>query len=160
MAVVRGAFARLKASRALSRHLEALTLHHLHLGFMTHERPLSRRRVYEYLKLREPVAADVTLLTVADRLGARGSGPFATDEMIEAHLELAREVLPAALAWHRDGPPRSPIGGDELAAALGIAPGPRLGELLGEVEAGVFAGEVRSAEDAVRVARGAGAETE
>lgn len=160
VAVVRGAFARLKASRALSRHVEALTLHHLHLGFLTHERPLSRRRVYEYLKLCEPVAADVTLLTIADRLGARGSGPFATDEMVEAHLELAQEVLPAALAWHRDGPPRVPISGDALAAALGIAPGPRLGELLGEVEAGVFAGEVRSAEDAIRVARGAGAETE
>ena len=94
---------------------------------MIRERPLSRRRLYEYLRLTEPVAADVTLLTVADRLSARGTGPTATPEMIEAHLELAREVLPAALAWHRDGPPRVPIAGDELAAAVGIEPGPELG---------------------------------
>jgi putative nucleotidyltransferase with HDIG domain len=150
--VVREACARLKASRALSRHLEALTLHHLHLGFMTSERPLSRRRLYDYLKLTEPVAADVTLLTVADRLAARGTGPTATPEMIEAHLELAREVLPEALAWHRDGPPQAPIAGDELAAAVGIEPGPELGRLLAEIEAAVFTGEVETADDAIRLA--------
>ena len=147
--IVREACARLKTSRALSRHLEALTLHHLHLGFMTRERPLSRRRLYDYLKLTAPVAADVTLLTVADRLSARGTGPTATPEMIEAHLELAREVLPAALVWHREGPPRVPIAGDALAAELGIAPGPELGRLLGELEAEVFSGEVTTAEQAI-----------
>jgi poly(A) polymerase len=153
--LVREACARLKTSRALSRHLEALTLHHLHLGFMTHERPLSRRRLYEYLRLTDPVAADVTLLTVSDRLAARGGGPTASAEMIEAHLELVREVLPAALAWHRDGPPPAPIAGDELAAAVGIEPGPELGRLLAEIEAAVFTGEVESAEDAIAVARAA-----
>ncbi|HEX2128007.1 MAG TPA: HDIG domain-containing protein, partial [Solirubrobacterales bacterium] len=45
--LVREACRRLKASRALTRHLEALTLHHLHLGFMTAERPLPARRLYE-----------------------------------------------------------------------------------------------------------------
>jgi poly(A) polymerase len=150
--LVRGACTRLKASRKLTRQLEALTLHHLHLGFMTHERPLSRRRIYDYLKLCEPVAADVTLLTVADRLSARGGGPTATAEMIEAHLELAREVLPDALAWHRDGPPSVPVSGDALAQAIGIQPGPELGRLLGEIEAAVFAGEVDSVDDAIALA--------
>ncbi len=74
-------------------------------------------------------------VTVADRLAARGTGPTATPEMIEGHLELAREVLPEAIAWHRTGPPRSPIAGDELAAAVGIEPGPELGRLLAEVAA-------------------------
>ena len=151
--IVGEAFARLKASRALTRHLEALTRHHLHLGFMAAERPLPRRRLYDYLKLTEPVAADVTLLTVADRLAARGSGPTASPEMVEAHLALAREVLPEALAWHRSGGPRSPLPGDELAAAVGIEPGPELGELIAEVEAGVFCGEVRSRGDAIELAR-------
>jgi putative nucleotidyltransferase with HDIG domain len=152
-AIVRTACARLKTSRALARHLEALTLHHLHLGFLSHERPLSRRRLYDYLRLTAPVAADVTLLTVADRLAARGTGPTASPEMIEAHLELAREVLPAAVAWHRDGPPRSPIAGDELAERLGIEPGPELGPLLVEIEAGVFTGEVTTPDEAVELAQ-------
>ncbi len=151
--IVRAACARLKASRALSRYLEALTLHHLHLGFMSRERPLPRRRLYDYLRLTAPVAADVTLLTVADRLAARGSGPTASSEMIEAHLELVRTVLPEAVAWHRDGPPRAPIAGDELAAAVGIEPGPELGRLLEEIEAGVFVGDVLTADDAIAAAR-------
>ena len=153
--LVRGACERLRTSRAFAQQLAALTRHHLHLGFMVRERPLSRARLYEYLRLTEPVAADVSLLTVADRLSARGSGPTASPEMIEAHLALVREVLPDAIAWHRDGPPRSPIAGDELAAELGIVPGPELGELLGVVEAGVFEGEVRTRDEAVARARAA-----
>jgi poly(A) polymerase len=151
--IVRRTCERLKTSRALSRHLEALTRHHLHLGFMAAEQPLPRRRIYEYLRLTQPVGADVTLLTVADRLSARGAGPTASEEMIEAHLALAREVLADALAWHRSGAPRSPVPGDELAAAVGIEPGPELGRLIAEVEAGVFSGEVRSRADAIELAR-------
>ena len=147
--LVRAVCERLRTSRALGRHLEALTLHHLHLGFMAHERPLPRRRLYAYLRACGPVAPDVTVLTVADRLAARGTGPTASPEMIEAHLELAREVLPEALAWHREGAPSSPIRGDELARAIGIEPGPELGRLLSEIEAAVFTGEVATAEQAV-----------
>ena len=112
--IVAAACARLKASRVLSRHLEALTLHHLHLGFMARERPLSRRREYEYLRLTAPVAADVTVLTIADRLSARGSGPTASAPMIEAHLEFAREMLPAARAL---APRRASPGADRRRSA-------------------------------------------
>jgi poly(A) polymerase len=144
---------RLRASQRLTRHLQALTRHHLRLGFMVHEAPLSLRRVHEYLRVTEPVAADVTLLTVADRLSARGSGPFATEEAIEAHLTLARQMLAAALDWHRDGPPEPLLRGDELAGELGIAPGPELGELLAELEAAQYAGEVSTRAEALERAR-------
>jgi poly(A) polymerase len=145
--------ARLKASRRLTRHLQDLTLHHLRLGFLAPERPLPRRREYEYLRATDPVAADVTLLSVADRLAARGQGPIAGPEMVRAHLELAREMLAAALDWRREGPPRSPIPGDELAAAVGIEPGPELGRIIGELEAAVYAGEVADRDGAVELAR-------
>jgi poly(A) polymerase len=140
--IVTGVCGRLRASSRLTRHLQGLTLHHLRLGFMVHEAPLPPRRVHEYLRATEPVGADVTLLTVADRLSARGSGPFATEEAIEAHLSLARQMLSAALDWHRQGPPEPLLRGDELAAELGIAPGPELGDLLAEIEAAQYAGEV------------------
>ena len=66
-----------------------------------------RRTVYEYLRATEPVGADVTLLSVADRLAARAAPARSpATEMIEAHLELAREMLADALAWHRRGPAR------------------------------------------------------
>ena len=151
--IVGGLCRRLRASQRLTRHLQALTLHHLRLGFLVHEAPLPPRRVHEYLRATEPVAADVTLLTVADRLSARGSGPFATEEAIEAHLSLARQMLAAALDWRRAGPPQPLLRGDELAVELGIDAGPELGELLAELEAAQYAGEVSTREEALDRAR-------
>jgi poly(A) polymerase len=144
---------RLRASRALTRHLQDLTLHHLRLGFMVHEAPLSPRRVHEYLRATEPVGADVTLLTIADRLSARGSGPFATEEAIEAHLALARRMLADALDWRRKGPPQPLLRGDELAAELGLSEGPELGDLLAELEAAQYAGEVTDRQEAIEYLR-------
>jgi len=151
--IVGGICRRLRTSGRLRRHLQALTLHHLRLGFMVHEAPLPPRRVHEYLRATQPVAVDVTLLTVADRLSARGSGPFATDEAIEAHLALAREMLAAALDWRRGGPPQPLVRGGELAAELGISHGPELGDLMTELEAAQYAGEIATREEAVALAR-------
>jgi putative nucleotidyltransferase with HDIG domain len=145
--------ARLRASRRLAQHLQGLTLHHLRLGFLIPEAPLPPRRVHEYLRATEPVGVDVTLLTIADRLSARGAGPLARPEMVEAHLVLARQMIAAALDWRRDGPPPPLLRGDELAAELGIGQGPQLGELLSELEAAQYAGEVRDRAAAVEHAR-------
>ncbi|MFL5901522.1 MAG: HD domain-containing protein [Solirubrobacterales bacterium] len=144
---------RLRASRVLTRHLQDLTLHHLRLGFLVQEAPLPARRIHEYLRATEPVGADVTLLTIADRLSARGSGPLATEEAIEAHLGLARQMLAASLDWRRDGPPRPLLRGNELAAELGMDEGPELGELLAELEAAQYAGEISTPAEAVERAR-------
>lgn len=151
--LVDASLGRLGASRALRRYVAGLTRHHLHLGFMVHERPLARRRLFEYLRTCGDVAPDVTLLTAADRMSARGSGAVAAPEMIEAHLELVREVLPDALAWHEQGPPALPLPGDELAREAGIAEGPELGRLIAEVQAALFAGEVSGRDEVVAHAR-------
>ena len=143
---------RLRTSRKLSEHLQGLALHHLRLGFLVHERPLSRRTVYDYLSATEPVGPDVTLLTAADRLAARGEGPLASDEMIEAHLELVREILPDALAWHAE-PPRPPLNGNELAEEIGVQPGPAMGEILEQLRAAAFAGEATDRDSAIALAR-------
>jgi poly(A) polymerase len=149
--IVRDLCRRLRTSRRLSAYLESLTLNHLRLGFLVHARPLSRREVYEYLKGTDPESVDVTLLTVADRLATQGERT--RQEAIDAHLALAREMIAEALAWRRDGPPQSPIRGNELAAELDIDPGPRLGMLIEEIEAAVFEGEVSSRDDAIALAR-------
>jgi putative nucleotidyltransferase with HDIG domain len=151
--IVGGLCGRLRASRVLTRHLQDLTLHHLRLGSLVHEAPLPPRRVHEYLRATDPVSADVTLLTIADRLSARGSGPFATEEAIEAHLALARQMLADALDWRRQGPPKPLLRGDELAGELGLAEGPELGELLAELEAAQYAGEVSNRDEAISHAR-------
>lgn len=140
---------RLRASEKLSDHVAALTRQHLRLGFLVHEMPLSRRAVYRYLRECDPVQIDVTVLSVADRLATRGAR---SDEAIRKHLELAGQLLGEALAWAAD-PPRPPVRGDQLARALGIAPGPELGRILQELEEASFAQEIESDQDAVARAR-------
>jgi poly(A) polymerase len=133
---------RLRASRRLTQHLQGLARHHLRLGFLIAEMPLPPRRVHAYLRATEPVTVDVTLLTVADRLSARGQGPIASPEMVSSHLRLAREMIAAGLDWRRNGPPPPLLRGDEIAAELGIEPGPGVGSALAELEAAQYAGEV------------------
>jgi poly(A) polymerase len=140
---------RLRASERLSQHVAALTRHHLRLGFLVHRMPLERREVYRYLEACSPVAVDVTVLSVADRLATRGDN---AERAIGRHLELARQILPEALAWSQQAP-RAPVRGDELSQALGIRPGPRLGELLHELTEAAYAGEVSSPEEAIGYAR-------
>jgi tRNA nucleotidyltransferase/poly(A) polymerase len=148
--IARAALARLRAGERLQAHVAALTRHHLRLGFLVHERPLSRRTVYRYLRACEPVEVDVTVLSVADRLATRGRK---ADEAIGKHLELARELLGDALAWRAAGRPAPLVRGDELAAELALEPGPRLGELLAQLEEDHFAGEISNRREALARAR-------
>jgi poly(A) polymerase len=140
---------RLRASEKLCSYVAGLTLHHLRLGFLVHRVPLSRRDVYDYLLTCSPIGVDVTLLSVADRLATRGDN---SERAIAKHVALARTMLTEALAWEAN-PPRPPVRGDELATALGIAPGPAVGGLLAELQAQAFSGEVRTPEQAIDRAR-------
>jgi poly(A) polymerase len=141
---------RLRTSERLARFLGELTRHHLVLGFLVHERPLDRAQVYRYLRRTAPVEVEVTLLSCADRLATRGRKAY---QATTVHLELARELMTAALDWREHGPPRAPVRGDELAEELGIEPGPELGRLLGELEQAVYVGGVSTREQAIALAR-------
>jgi putative nucleotidyltransferase with HDIG domain len=142
---------RLRASVRLREHVAALVRHHLRLGFLVHEpQPLARDTVFAYLRDCDPVEVDVTLLSVCDRLATRGSK---AEEVIEAHMALARRMLGDALRWRQDGPPKPLLRGDELAQELGIALGPRVGELLEELSRAQYTGEVSTREQAVAFAR-------
>jgi poly(A) polymerase len=143
------ALRRLRASDRLCEYVADVTRHHLRLGFLVHEMPLSRRAVYRYLKACEPVQVDVTVLSVADRVATRGAG---SEQAISRHVELARALIGDALQW-RLRPPRAPVRGDELARALGIPTGPEVGRLLAELEEAEFAGELAGPEQAFDRAR-------
>jgi poly(A) polymerase len=141
---------RLRASQRLVDHVAALIAHHLDLGFLVHERPLSRRAIWRYLRTTAPVAADVTVFTVADRVSTRGRH---ADRAIAAHLEVAETMLAHAFAERREGRPAPLVRGDALAREAGIAPGPALGRVLAQLEEDRFAGEISTREDALRRAR-------
>jgi len=148
--MVRDLCRRLRTSERLAQFLGALTRHHLRLGFLVHERPLGRRAVYRYLTRTAPVEVEVTLLSCADRLATRGRH---AERATRAHLDLAREMLKAALDWRAGDAPGPPVRGDELARELGMRPGPELGRLLAELEEAAYAGEARTRDEAVALAR-------
>jgi putative nucleotidyltransferase with HDIG domain len=138
---------RLRASEKLVGFVAHLTRHHLRLGFMVHEGPLTRRAAWRYLRRMAPYAVETTLLTVADRRATRGrnAGPATA-----AHEALADAMLDHAFAPGFAAPL---VRGDELARALGIAAGPRIGELLAQLEEDRYAGAIVTREDALRRAR-------
>ena len=140
--MVHDIFRRLRASETLRTYVGRLTREHLVLGFLVHDSPLDRRALHAYLRRCEPVEVEVTVLSCADRVATRGEGQ---DSWIEAHLDLARSVLEAAMRWRKQGPPKLPLRGDEL----GVDPGPQTGELLRELEAAVYAGEVKDRDQAL-----------
>jgi len=146
---------RLRSSERLRRHVADLTRHHLRLGFLVHERPLSLRVLHRYLRACDPVEVDVTLLSLADRLATRGAN---AQPAIAAHTELTREVLGAALRWRAQGPPAPVLRGDELARELSLAPGPAIGELLDELAEAQYAGEITDRAGAVAYLRARRAE--
>jgi len=149
--VSRSVLGRLRASERLCAHVAALAREHLRLGFLVHTAPVGRREIYAYLDACEPVAVDVTLLSCADRLATRGEN---AERAIARHLELARVMIGPALKWQAGGRPKPLVRGDDLAAAAGIAPGPRLGEVLARLEEAQFAGDITSREQAIEYARG------
>jgi poly(A) polymerase len=140
---------RLRASERLRAHVAALTRHHLRLGFLVHQQPIDRRAVYGYLVATQSVEADVTILSVADRLATRGRK---SDEAIVKHLALAREIMGEALRWRAERPDPL-VRGDELVAELGVSAGPEVGRLLGELAEAQFVGEVSTREEALDRAR-------
>jgi putative nucleotidyltransferase with HDIG domain len=142
---------RLRTSVELSDYLAAITRHHLRLGFLVHERPLSRRHIYRYMRACEPIELEVTVLSVADRLATRGQRT--RQEAVDAHLELARELVGEGLEWRAHGLAEPLVRGDELMRELGLEPGPRVGGLLEVLREAEFAGEISSREDALDLAR-------
>lgn len=149
--IVRSICRRMNTSVRFAQFVAAITRHHLLLGFMVDRGPLSRRELHRYLVASAPVAVEVSVFSVADRMATRGRK---SEAAIAAHVELAREVIPAALD-HRLNPPRPLVRGDQLVGALAVEAGPKIGELLALIAEAQFAGEVATSEDAIALARSA-----
>ena len=148
--MVRAICRRLRTSERLSRFVEGLTRHHLVLGFLVHERPLDRRAVYRYLTRTHPVEVEVTLLSCADRLATRGEN---AERAIDAHLELAQELMPAALEWRRSRPAEAADPRRRARARGRHRAGARAGPAAGRAREAAYAGEIDGREEAIELAR-------
>ena len=144
---------RLRCSTAVQRCVAVLVREHLRLGFLVPDGELDPRAVHRYRVETEPWAIASVVVSLADRWSTRGTR--ARQRWIRRHEQLAT-AMAAALA-EPSLPPL--IRGDELAVALGLAPGPELGRLLALIAEEQAAGTIASADEAIAFARNAPAES-
>ena len=125
-----------------------------------HMRPLqmaqqgapTNRAIYRFFRDTGGAGADTLFLSLADHLAA--VGPRVTREGWQRHVAIVSYILRKASEEREVIAPPRLIDGDELMAELGIPPGRELGRILEMIREAQAAGEVRSREDGLRLARG------
>jgi poly(A) polymerase len=135
------ALRRLRRPRALVARVQDLVAAHM--------RPLpdDERGARRFAHRLRPLLPDLLRLMLADREAARGRGASA------AARRRYRERVGLVLAALEEPPPPAPlVDGRALMAALGIAPGPRVGELLAAIAEARALGDVGTREEALAYA--------
>ena len=142
-AMARRICGRLRCSTALTSMVVKVVEGHLWLGFLQNRKPLWKRDEIRYLWAAYPWEPELIMASVADRLATRG--PITADRFVQRHLTLARHLMWLWSERQRVGVPPLPVRGDELAALVGVEPGPNLGRLLNALRLEWEAGELADA---------------
>ena len=144
-----GALERLRFSRREIDLVAGMITHHLRpaqLGRGEDELP-TPRAIYRYFRDTGEAGTDTLFLSLADHLATRGPHldpaewqrhARVTAHLLEAHQRSLQEVKTPRL-----------VDGHDLMRHFGLAPGPRLGELLEGIKEAQAAGEVRTPEEAL-----------
>jgi poly(A) polymerase len=145
---------RLRLSRAEAGRLQRLVALHMrpfHLVRLLRLGELTERAVRRMLDAAGEDFPGLMLLALADSLAAEGPDkpPDAEDLLAELFCRIMRYQR-EVLCPLRERPRL--LTGDDLMAAFGLAPGPRIGELLEAVEDAYLEGEVSTREEALALA--------
>jgi len=141
---------RLRFSRREIAVILTVIEHHLRPGQLTDEPTVSKRAVYRFFRDTGAEGIDVLFLSLADHLATRG--PLLNAAHWAQHVAMTQAMLSYYLAPEPAATPVRLITGDDI-LALGVASGPRVGELLDQVREAQAAGEVHSREEALAFAR-------
>jgi tRNA nucleotidyltransferase/poly(A) polymerase len=132
---------RLRFSKRFEQYLKLLVRHHLRLGFLAREQPLSRRALARFRRAVEPYVFEALVVSLADRMATRGEKTSL--KSIARHFRLAREV------WEGLPPPAPRLlTGDDVMRLLRVPPGPLVGRALVALQEEIEAGEVTSRDEA------------
>jgi len=149
------AAAALRRLRFASKEVEYVALlvdQHLRPGMLAAPgQPPMARALYRFARDLGDAATDLFLLNLADHAAA--VGPGLTRAAWRLHVDYAAWVLRILYTDEQVARPPKLIDGHELMRELGLQPGPVVGRLLEAVREAQAAGEVRSREQALALAR-------
>lgn len=128
-----------------------LVKEHLRPGFLANENPPTRRAIYRFLRDTGDAAPETLLLSLADRLAARG--PAATRELDQRHQETVYLLMEKYYRRQEEKPHRPLITGDDLIKELHLKPGPLIGKLLERVHEAQEEGRIGSKDEALRLVK-------
>ncbi len=124
---------------------------HLRPVQMAQQTTPSPKAIYRFFRDTGEAGIDTLFLSLADHLGT--VGPRVSPVDFRAHVALVSYLLARHFERPAEGAPERLLDGDDLMAALGLAPGPQLGELLEVVREAYAIGEVTSRDAALELAR-------
>ncbi len=145
--------ARLKLSNHEDRRLRTIVSHHMRPLLLAQSgEPPSRRATYRFFRDTGPVGVDIVLLSLADTLATYG--PTLPQEVWIDHLNVSRTLLEAW--WEKKEEQVLPpplVRGEDLMQGLGMAQGPKIGEVLERVREAQAVGEITTRDEALEFAR-------
>ncbi|MBI4343368.1 MAG: HD domain-containing protein [Candidatus Omnitrophica bacterium] len=143
---------RLRLSNRESQMVWRLVRHHLRPGFLSREPQLTRRAVYRFFKDLEDDGPACLLTWWSDRMATRG--PQSRLDQVDQQRGRLEELLAAYFFKAEEvvKPPRL-VDGRRLMQELCLPPGPAVGQLLAAIEEAQAEGRVRTADEALALAR-------
>lgn len=132
-------------------HVRAMIDAHLRPLQMAQAGAPTRKAVYRFFRDTENAGVDTLFLSLADHLAT--AGPRVRLDGWRRHVALVNYVLRLRLEEPAVVSPSRLVGGDDLMAELGVAPGPLLGELLEAVREAQASGEIATRDQAIALAR-------
>lgn len=152
--VAEARLAALKLSADEVSYVARLTDLHMRPGELTHQYPFSRRAQYRFFRAADNTGPDVVLLSLADYMATLAKIITEQPDAVEAErwglrLKTARDLFDAYFNHRAEQVSPPPLlNGRQVMAALDIAPGPLVGELLEGLREAQAAGEVLTEEQA------------
>lgn len=143
----------LRFSRAEVERVQVIVRAHLRPGHLSQgQGVLSGRAVHRFFRAAGSAGVEVVLLSVADHLATWG--PNLDPDRWRRRLEVAQTLLGHFFERRTEAVAPAPlVTGEDLMAGLGIDEGPQIGRLLKAIREAQAAGEVRTREEALRLAR-------
>jgi len=145
--VAEGVMERLRFSAREREMVQKMVMHHLRPGQLSGEGLPTRRAIYRYFRDTGDVAIDTIFLNLADHLATRG--PELDFEEWREHAQKLAYVLEERFSEESIVAPPKLLDGHDVIDIFGLAPGPKIGELLEAVREAQAAGDITTREEAL-----------